>query len=239
MAIPAEFLRICRANSTSIDAATADLLERYVDLLLGWNSRINLISRRDEENVWFAHILHSVSPWFLLEIPRDRKLIDLGSGGGLPGIPLAILRPDLRIALLDSIRKKTLALESMVGELALGNVNIVTGRAEDVCHWEGFAGAFDLVISRAVAPLKDLARWSRPFLVRGTHSGAVPASPALRHRRLLAIPSLVALKGGDLEVEVKQAGLKAGAGSIEVMRLAFPGSEELGLVEKHIVVVSF
>ena len=239
MAIPAGFLRICRANSRSIDQQAERLLEHYVELLLDWNSKINLISRRDEENVWYAHILHSISPLFLVEIPANSKIIDLGSGGGLPGIPLAILRPDLRMALLDSIRKKTTALEGIVGELGLTNVNIVTGRAEEVCRWEGLAGAFDIVVSRAVAPLKDLVKWSRPFLVSRPFSPPQQSSAALSVRRPLSRPCLMALKGGELEAEVRQASLKAGAGNIEVIRLAHPGSEELGLVEKHIVVVSF
>jgi len=108
---------ICRDNGLRLEDRQVDLLRRYVDLLRGWNARVNLISRRDEENIWWSHILHSLSFLFFLQPGQGMRLLDLGTGGGLPGIPLAILRNDLHIVLLDSIRKKTAAVQEMAEQM--------------------------------------------------------------------------------------------------------------------------
>src|SRR5512141_689453 len=83
--------KICRDNGLPLDDHQLDLLRRYVELLRAWNVKVNLISRRDEENIWWSHILHSLSILFFLTPPECVKVLDLGTGGGLPGIPLAIL----------------------------------------------------------------------------------------------------------------------------------------------------
>jgi 16S rRNA (guanine527-N7)-methyltransferase len=105
--------QICLRNGLEISDPQLELLNRFVHGLLEWNRAINVISRKDEENVWYGHILHCLTMLFLLEIPERAKVLDLGSGGGLPGIPIAIVRPDLEITLLDSIAKKTKVMEDL------------------------------------------------------------------------------------------------------------------------------
>ncbi len=230
--------RICVANSLRLDDRQLDLLRRYVELLRDWNAKVNLISRRDEENIWWSHILHSISIFFFLKPEEGMDVLDLGTGGGLPGIPLAILRNDLHIVLLDSIRKKTAAVRDMVGQLKLGNVQVVTGRAEEQGPESVLVGAFDIVVVRAVAALQDLVRWSKPLLRSAagkgiSHRFEVPAGRPLR------VPLLVALKGGDLVEEIRRAHQRVPGAVIAEHVPVFPGSEELGLEDKRLVTVEF
>jgi 16S rRNA (guanine527-N7)-methyltransferase len=224
---PIEHIRlICARNGLTLSDSQLHALRCYGELLGQWNRKLNLISRRDEQDLWFAHILHSLAPWFVLTAPAGARVLDLGTGGGLPGIPLAILRGDLRVVLLDSVKKKTVALREIVDALRLENAEVRTGRAEDRSFRETFR--CDLVIARAVAGLSDLIRWSRP-LVRDARG----SSPAGR------VPpgTLIAMKGGDLESELRQARIKAGGVPIEVIDLSFEGSHEAGLADKKLILV--
>lgn len=214
-----EFAGVCRKNGLLLDDAGLAVMERYAGLLREWNARVNLVSRRDTENLWSAHLLHSVSILFVAGLPAAARVMDLGSGGGLPGIPLAIVRPDLRLVLVDSIAKKTAALSAMVSELGLSNVQVVCGRVE-------MLGAeherrYGVVIARAVAALEDLLKWSAKLYDRGVPGG----------------PMLVAFKGGDLEEELARAKVKVRGVEVRVVPLVFPGSAEAGLEGKKIVVV--
>ncbi len=213
------------------------MLSNYVNLLQEWNSKINLISRVDIQNIWFNHILHSISVLFFVSIPSESRVLDLGTGGGLPGIPLSILRKDMRFTLLDSIEKKMRAVEVIIAGLRLTNVETVTGRAETLATQERFKCGYDVVISRAVAPLVDLVKWSKPFLRKAsrTHIESTHA-PHVTH---YPTPYLLALKGGDLTSELAAARLKTGQRKIEVLNLTFDGSEEIGLQDKKIVIVHF
>ena len=228
---------LCRNNGVHLDAVSRERLSGYVDLLLAWNKKINLVSRKDEEHIWESHIVHSLSPLFVLEIPSGIRLLDLGSGGGLPGIPLAIVHGGLEVTLLDSIRKKTMAVEEIVRSLGLGGVTVLNGRAEDVCHRLSLKGSFEVVIARAVAPLVDLVRWSYPFLSVRPRAGFAAERISKGGKTVIDLPYLLALKGGDLEREIQEARLKAGAGKISQLPLVFPGSEALGLEEKKAVIV--
>jgi 16S rRNA (guanine527-N7)-methyltransferase len=214
-----EFLSVCRRNGLHLEEGQIGSLERYVSLLAEWNSRVNLVSRRDVENIWSAHLLHSVSLLFVMQLPRSARILDLGSGGGLPGIPLAIVRPDLQMVLVDSIAKKTLAMTAMVDSLGLKNIRVVCARAEELGGEH--AGAYGVVLARAVAPLEELMKWSSALFDRGMEGG----------------PLLVAYKGGDLETEISRVRLRGKGGDIRVVPLVFPGSAEAGLEEKKLVVV--
>jgi 16S rRNA (guanine527-N7)-methyltransferase len=214
-----EFAGVCRKNGLTLDEPGLAMLERYADLLREWNARVNLISRRDTENLWSAHLLHSVSMLFVADLPAAANVMDLGSGGGLPGIPLAIVRPDLRVVLVDSIAKKTAALSAMVSELGLPNVEVVCGRAEQLAP--GHERRYGVVIVRAVAALEDLLKWSAKLYDRGVPGG----------------PMLVAFKGGDLEEELARAKMRMKGVEVRVVPLVFPGSAEAGLEGKKIVVV--
>jgi 16S rRNA (guanine(527)-N(7))-methyltransferase RsmG len=219
---------------------TDDMLRQYdtfVGLLLEWNKKINLISRRDEEAIWSAHILHSLSILLKLQIPRGSVVLDLGTGGGLPGLPLKIARPDLQLTLLDSTQKKINVVKEIARSLKLENVNAVWGRAEDLGRQALCARNFDIVVARAVASLKDLVHWSAPFLKEQT-SGAVGQINSTDEKKLVGGPALIALKGGDLEGEIAQIRHLTAVKKIELVNLTLHGSRELEEGEKKIVVVS-
>lgn len=220
----------CERNSTPLDERSLRLLGEFVALVTDWNARINLVSRADAANIWTAHVLHSLSLLFVLDIPAGSTVLDLGTGGGFPGVPLTIVRPDLVMVHIDSIAKKTAALREMIGKLGLPS-EVVTARAEEFGRDPRRRMKFDLVLARAVAPLADLVRWSRPLL-------KLPApAPAGALRDPRALPALVAMKGGDLAAEIAAARVKARPASIAVIDLDFPGHREAGLEEKKILIV--
>jgi 16S rRNA (guanine527-N7)-methyltransferase len=226
-------LSICRRQGLFLSEDQQDLLIRYVGELKEWNRKINLVSRRDEANIWFSHILHSLSPLFLLDLADGLTILDLGSGGGFPGIPWAIARKDLKVVLLDSIRKKTVALENIAGRLALPNISVITDRAEILGKDTKQAHRYDVVVARAVAPLMDLIYWTIP-LVRGVSSreqSRQSRRPGIRGR------SLVALKGGDLSTELDQVRRAYPSFAITVIAIEFPGSLDIGLEDKKIIIV--
>lgn len=219
---------------------TDDMLQRYdtfVELLLEWNQKINLISRRDEDALWSAHILHSLSILLKLQIPHGSVVLDLGTGGGLPGLPLKIARPDLQLTLLDSTQKKINVVKEIAQSLKLENVNAVWGRAEDLGRQAPYARNFDIIVARAVASLKDLVHWSVPFLKERT-SGAVDQINSNDEKKLVEGPVLIALKGGNLEGEIAQIRHLAAVKKTELVNLTLHGSRQLEEGEKKIVVVS-
>lgn len=155
--------------------------ERQFSLLEGlyrqWNEKINVISRKDIDALLSHHVLHSLAIAHFAPFEEASKVLDLGTGGGLPGIPLAILRPDCRFTLCDSIRKKTIVAGAVADALGLKNVAIVNARAETLPE------TFDYVVSRAVASLEDFLPW-----VKGKYSKGI-----------------LYLKGGHIEEELAQA----------------------------------
>jgi 16S rRNA (guanine527-N7)-methyltransferase len=154
-----------------------DYLYRY------WNPRINLISRADLDNLYIRHVLHALSIARFAGFNPGCEVMDLGTGGGFPGIPLAIVFPEVRFLLVDLIEKKIRAVEAMYRALGLQNVGVRQAAAETLEQ------RFDFVLSRAVAPLSVLDAWSRPLLRSGS-AADVPNG-------------LIALKGGDLTGEMK------------------------------------
>ncbi|MEX2115327.1 MAG: 16S rRNA (guanine(527)-N(7))-methyltransferase RsmG, partial [Bacteroidota bacterium] len=162
---PPVWLRtICAKNGLKIPDDQLELIRNYVRLLLEWNQKINLISRRDEENVWQSHILHSIAPLFQVKIPENGRIVDLGTGGGLPGIPLKILNPTIQITMIDSTQKKITAVDEMTKALGLKDTIAVWGRAEELAKRKEFRGQFDIATARGVGPLEELVRLAHPFL---------------------------------------------------------------------------
>ena len=147
-----------------------------------WNSKINVISRKDIDNLYEHHVLHSLAIAKLLPFQPGTTIMDVGTGGGFPGIPLAILFPECKFMLIDSIGKKIKVASEVAQALGLTNVVCKQERAEEEKQ------KFDFVVSRAVMPLPELVK-----LVRKNVS--------IRHRN--AVPNgLVVLKGGDLQAEI-------------------------------------
>lgn len=163
-----------------------------------WNSMINVISRKDEDSLYEKHVLHSLSIAAVFDLQPGMQILDLGTGGGFPGIPLAIFFPQVEFYLADSIGKKIKVVEAVADGLQLKNVHPRHTRAEDIKNKK-----FDTVVSRAVAPLKDLWSWSKPLLKTGPARRAAPDTEAL------PVPSgLVCLKGGDLAAEISASGTR-------------------------------
>src|ERR1700749_1401076 len=129
------------------------------ELYREWNEKINVISRKDMDNFYELHVLHSLSIATQFEFKKDMEVMDLGSGGGFPGIPLAIFFPETHFHLVDSINKKLNVVRAVMEALDLKNVTVQHTRAEEIKNKK-----FDVAVSRAVAPLKDLLFWSKPLM---------------------------------------------------------------------------
>lgn len=158
-----------------------------------WNEKINVISRKDIESLYEKHVLHSLSIAVSFDFPDGSEIIDLGTGGGFPGIPLAIFFPNVKFHLVDSIAKKLKVVDAVVEAAGLTNITIQHSRVEDLKNRK-----CDFVVSRAVAPLKDLWRWSKPLLKNKNQ-----ATPNSEH-----VPGLICLKGGDLALEIQESLLR-------------------------------
>jgi 16S rRNA (guanine527-N7)-methyltransferase len=141
----------------------------YYQELIDWNRRLNLTAITDYSEVQVKHFLDSLTVVLALEQPlgKGMKLIDVGTGAGIPGIPLKIVWPDIELVLLDATRKKSNFLEHIIQRLKLKGVEIVVGRAEDIAHKPAYRQQFDLVLSRAVAGLPALAELALPFCAIG------------------------------------------------------------------------
>ena len=156
-----------------------------------WNQKINVISRKDMEHFYEHHVLHSLAIATQFNFPGGYEIMDLGTGGGFPAIPLAIYFPDVHFHLVDSINKKLKVAETIASEIELKNVTVQHIRAEDIKDKK-----FDVVVSRAVAPLKDLWYWSKPLLQK---------KPVGQPKK---ISGLICLKGGDLSKEIAESGCR-------------------------------
>ena len=194
---------------TWVPASRQPLLEQYESELREWTRRVNLISKPSESDIRHRHVGHSLC-LAARPFPDGATVVDWGTGGGLPAVPLAIAFPKVAFVAVDSIAKKTAALRMMVRSLGLDNLEVWQGRAED---FDQTASHF---VSRATAPLRDLWKWSRRAAAGwgGSGSGTAwssgsdggipaategPAGPAPWE------PGLVCLKGGDLGKEIRQA----------------------------------
>ena len=228
------FNEVCLKNGLDLTTFQKDQLEQYVNLLLDWNRKINLISRKDEENIWTYHILHSISPLLKIEIPESCTMIDIGTGGGLPGVPIKILRPDISMLCLDSTSKKINVVIQIVNDLNLRDIKAVWGRAEEISLRSEFKGKFDFALARAVAPLGDLVLWSRGFL-RGKTSKK--EKQTVSNRLDPNPPVLLAYKGGDMSQEIEIARKKHSELEIKSLDLTISGAEEFITSDKKLLVV--
>ncbi|HHM20914.1 MAG TPA: 16S rRNA (guanine(527)-N(7))-methyltransferase RsmG [Bacteroidetes bacterium] len=149
-----------------------------------WNEKVNLISRKDIENLYLRHVLHSLAIAKVFTFKAGSDLLDLGTGGGFPGIPLAILFPNAEFLLIDGTLKKIKAVDNIIEQLGLENAFTRQVRAEELKKKQ-----FDFVLTRAVAPLPQLRLWTRR-LFKEKEQNAMPNG-------------LITLKGGNIEKEIK------------------------------------
>lgn len=161
-------------------------LDKYVTLLLEVNTHLNLISRKETEHIWTRHILHSLSIAKVVGFAPGQHVVDVGTGGGLPGIPLAIVFPETQFLLVDSIGKKTRAVQEMITALGLANAKAKNARVEDIPQ------KFDFAVSRAVTRLPAVAGWLQGKIRKG-------AQAALGN-------GLIYIKGGDFQEEIDEVG---------------------------------
>ena len=163
----------------------AALEELYTD----WNKKINVISRKDIEALYEKHILHSLSIAAVIDFQPGTEVIDIGTGGGFPGVPLAIFFPEVQFHLVDSIGKKIKVVQAVADALQLKNISAEQARVETIQSRK-----FDFAISRAVASLKELCKWSKSLIKKG-------AGQDLSN-------GLISLKGGNLHQEIADSGCR-------------------------------
>ncbi len=150
-------------------------LEQLLPLYTEWNEKINVISRKDVDNFYERHVLHSLSIAKVISFQKGETVLDIGTGGGFPGIPLAIIFPETQFILTDSIAKKITVVKEIAGALQLKNITAMVERAENIKE------DVDYVVTRAVAKMSDLIFWSKN-----------------KHPK-----KIIALKGGDLKEELQ------------------------------------
>ncbi len=202
-----------RDDLTRLDLVLSDeqlaRLDFYLTHLLETNQHMNLTAVRESEAAWRRLIIDSLTilPW-MASIPADARVIDVGSGGGMPGIPLAIARPDLGVTLLEATGKKAKFLESCVAKVPLPNVKVLASRAETAGQDKAHRQQYDVAVCRAVGPLRELLEYTLPLVKVGG--------------------VLLAMKGPSLEKELEDASdalHRLGAGEVQVFDAYPPGFE--------------
>ena len=224
-------LEIVRRYFADFSPVQLRQLAALEDLYKEWNAQINVISRKDIDSLYEKHVLHSLAIAAAFDFPPGGEIVDIGTGGGFPGIPLAIFYPQTRFHLVDSIGKKIKVVEAVAAAVGLTNITTQHGRAEEIKNRR-----FDAAVSRAVAPLKELWTWARPLLKKpmertrpvqtqspphggnrptdhGSHPPPSTTSPATNPGAPPSVPlpapsGLICLKGGDLSAEISASGCR-------------------------------
>ena len=167
------------------------LEELYTD----WNAKINVISRKDINDLYLKHVLHSLGIAKVCDFPDNARVLDVGTGGGFPGIPLAILFPQVRFHLVDSIGKKITVVREVANSLQLTNVQAEKARAEELPE------KYDFVVSRAVTRMAEFHGWVKGKISRDS---LIPANTTSQINR----NGILYLKGGELDEELSEAKVK-------------------------------
>ena len=180
--------------------STLARLSAFLDLLLEANRQFNLTSIRDRDEAWRRHIIDSLTLLpFLTPEPADAALIDVGSGGGVPGIPLAIARPDWRVTLLEATGKKARFLDSCVTQLRLEGCRVIHDRAEVVAQDPAHRQRYDAAVCRAIGPMREMLEYVLPLVCVGGRTLALKG-PKAEQELKDAHRALELLGAGDLEV---------------------------------------
>lgn len=180
-----KFWTICSSNSLILTEAQIKRFERYENELKYWNKQVNLISRRDEDNIYERHFLHSLSILKYVDLKKNAVCLDFGTGGGFPGIPLKIAREDLDFLLVDSIQKKIKITDMFAKHTGLKKIKAISCRVEELINDKQYYQQFDYIFARAVGNLTKLIDWT--------------------YELLKAEGKFIFLKGGDLQEEINEA----------------------------------
>jgi 16S rRNA (guanine527-N7)-methyltransferase len=205
-------------NSVVMEKSQVDQFERYHDELIYWNDKVNLISRKDLENIYERHMIHSLTILRYLDIKKKAKCLDIGTGGGFPGLPLAIARPDLKMLLLDSIAKKIKITDMFAKHTGLRGVQTMHARVEELHADRASLKSYDYIFARAVTATRSIMAWSEPLL---KNDGKV-----------------VLLKGGDLTKEIEDAKVDFPRYDYKVIDIELIGMDWFKKEEKKILVCS-
>ena len=215
----ADVRRICLENGLDISDSQWQLLEKWAALLLEVNQNVNLISRKETEFLWEKQILSCLALLIFRKFSPDADVCDFGTGGGLPGMLLAIVRPDLRLTLLDSRRKKIEVVQQMIDNLKLSNAQTVLGRGEELGKQRPWRQRFPLLTARAVGPLIDLVRWTADL------------------RKLESV--LHIYKGGEIKDEVFALSKKVPGVRVNKSLMVLKGYPKFAENQKYIISLEF
>lgn len=189
-----------------------DKLYKYAEMLIEWNKMVNLTAILSPEDISQKHFLDSVLPFYLFDVKKGTKIIDVGTGAGFPSCPLKIFRDDIKVTLLDSLNKRINFLKTLSDELDL-NAECIHGRAEELAHKENYREQFDMATARAVASLPMLCEYCLPFVKKGGY--------------------FIALKGGnsDDEIGASKSAIKALGGKIDkIIDYSLPNGDKRVLI---------
>jgi 16S rRNA (guanine527-N7)-methyltransferase len=215
----ADVRRICLENGLDISDSQWQLLEKWAALLLEVNQNVNLISRKETEFLWEKQILPCLALLIFRKFRPGADVCDFGTGGGLPGMLLAIVRPDLRLTLLDSRHKKIEVVQQMIDSLKLSNAQTVLGRGEELGKQRPWRQRFPLLTARAVAPLIDLVRWTADL------------------RKVESV--LHIYKGGEIKDEVFALSKKVSGVRVNKSLMVLKGYPKFAENQKYIISLEF
>ena len=176
-------MEIIQKYFTNLTATQLDQFSKLKELYKDWNLKINVVSRKDIEELYLRHVLHSLGIAKVIQFKPESKVLDVGTGGGFPGVPLAILFPETQFHLVDSIGKKIKVVNEVAEGLGLENIKTTHGRVEEV------KDTYDFIVSRAVAQMETFVRWTRGRIAKKQNHD-------LKN-------GILYLKGGDLSEELK------------------------------------
>lgn len=211
-----EFWTICAGNGIVLSYEQIEQIKRFTKELLYWNQQVNLISRADENNILERHILHSLSALKFIDIKPKSRCLDVGTGGGLPGIPLAIASPAAHFLLVDSISKKIKITSMLAKHTGIRTIESLAIRTEELAKDRANLNRFDFVFSRAVAKTAKVISWIKPLLKK---TGKV-----------------VLYKGGTLDDEIEESEYEHREFAYKQIEIKLFGAEYFEKEEKKLLV---